>query len=293
MSGNIAERVHNVEAAQTVAKLLIEPSHATEVRARGFAWLATLDLARGRWNAARDRLQTATELEPIRALVVRSYLATTPFLPTSNVELRTLRERLLEMRGPMQNWADDTGVPGPWVRLYLVGLLSARLGDEDSALAAAEDLAGLPEQPELGSLQTDLAATIRAYNHWTQSRPEPALATLEAMAMEVPLSPLIFSYVGSLSHPLMLRAELLRAVGRTEEALRWYAAPPMDGYAHVLNLAPAHLGMARIYDARGERDKAARHYARFVELWADADRMLQPRVEEARRRLARLTADEG
>ena len=53
-------------------------------------------------------------------------------------------------------------------------------------------------------------------------------------------------------------------------------------------LAPAHLRQAEIYERRGKRDLAARHYRRFIELWSRADPELQPAVAEARKRLAEV-----
>jgi tetratricopeptide (TPR) repeat protein len=52
-----------------------------------------------------------------------------------------------------------------------------------------------------------------------------------------------------------------------------------------------HYRLAELYEARGDRQRAAEHYGRFVALWKDADPSLQPRVAEARRRLMSLTAE--
>ncbi|MBC7790213.1 MAG: protein kinase [Anaerolineae bacterium] len=60
------------------------------------------------------------------------------------------------------------------------------------------------------------------------------------------------------------------------------------GFGDGLFLAPTHKRLAELYEERGERDKAAKHYARVVELWKNADPELQPTVTEARRRLANL-----
>ncbi len=51
--------------------------------------------------------------------------------------------------------------------------------------------------------------------------------------------------------------------------------------------------LAMLYDERGDGASAARFYAEFVELWADADPELQPRVESARQRLQALARREG
>jgi eukaryotic-like serine/threonine-protein kinase len=49
--------------------------------------------------------------------------------------------------------------------------------------------------------------------------------------------------------------------------------------------------LAELYEARGEAQKAAGYYARFVDLWKDADSELQPQVRAAQARLERLLPD--
>jgi hypothetical protein len=51
--------------------------------------------------------------------------------------------------------------------------------------------------------------------------------------------------------------------------------------------------LGQLHEARGDRLKAAEHYRRFVQLWANADPELQPRVAEARARIRRLADNEG
>jgi tetratricopeptide (TPR) repeat protein len=53
-------------------------------------------------------------------------------------------------------------------------------------------------------------------------------------------------------------------------------------------LAGAHKRLGELYEAKGDRARAATHLAAFVELWKDADPELQPKVKEARARLATL-----
>jgi tetratricopeptide (TPR) repeat protein len=57
----------------------------------------------------------------------------------------------------------------------------------------------------------------------------------------------------------------------------------------ALFVPATHKRLAELYEARGERDKAVRHNRAFLELWKDADPELQPRVTNARQRLAALT----
>jgi len=58
-------------------------------------------------------------------------------------------------------------------------------------------------------------------------------------------------------------------------------------------LGPSLERLAQLYDERGDPERAAEHYARFVDLWEDADPHLLPRVEAARSRLAEIAAERG
>jgi tetratricopeptide (TPR) repeat protein len=51
--------------------------------------------------------------------------------------------------------------------------------------------------------------------------------------------------------------------------------------------------LGQLYESMGKTDKAIENYRAFIELWKNADPELQPRVADARKRLARLTPVEG
>ena len=57
--------------------------------------------------------------------------------------------------------------------------------------------------------------------------------------------------------------------------------------------APITEALARMYEAKGNTDRAVALYRDFVELWKSADPELQPRVAAARARLQALTPVEG
>jgi tetratricopeptide (TPR) repeat protein len=71
----------------------------------------------------------------------------------------------------------------------------------------------------------------------------------------------------------------------TPNAIRWETID-------YLALAGAQKRLGELYEAKGERQKAALHYMRFVELWTNADPEFQPRVAEVKRRLALLADTE-
>ncbi len=59
------------------------------------------------------------------------------------------------------------------------------------------------------------------------------------------------------------------------------------------NRGPALERLAQLYDEKGDLENAARYYAQFVELWAEADEALQPRVQAAQARLEEIVAERG
>ena len=63
----------------------------------------------------------------------------------------------------------------------------------------------------------------------------------------------------------------------------------VDGWT----LAPSLKRLGELYEAKGNRKKAADYYGRLVDLWKDADPELQPGVREVRARLGRLAQEPG
>ena len=62
--------------------------------------------------------------------------------------------------------------------------------------------------------------------------------------------------------------------------------------ADAIFLGPSLKRLGELYEAKGDRDNAARQYARLVELWKTADPELQPSVKDVHARLARLRSAE-
>jgi tetratricopeptide (TPR) repeat protein len=58
-----------------------------------------------------------------------------------------------------------------------------------------------------------------------------------------------------------------------------------------LYLARAYERLGQLHEERGEAEEAIKYHSLFVELWAEADPELQPRVEAARAALARLQGE--
>jgi tetratricopeptide (TPR) repeat protein len=54
-------------------------------------------------------------------------------------------------------------------------------------------------------------------------------------------------------------------------------------------LPAVHKRLGELYEAKGQHDKALAHYHVFLDLWKDADPELQPKVTDAKQRVAALT----
>jgi tetratricopeptide (TPR) repeat protein len=89
------------------------------------------------------------------------------------------------------------------------------------------------------------------------------------------------------------------AAGRPDSAVMYfekYLATPYwlksDANADPIRLPAIRERLGQLYQSMGNTEKAAEEYRAFIELWKNADPELQPRVADARQRLARLTAVE-
>ena len=92
--------------------------------------------------------------------------------------------------------------------------------------------------------------------------------------------------------PMLARAYDLD--GKPDSAIvvyeRFLSIPYLDRTQVDGAFVPAvHKRLGELYEARGQRDKALAHYRAFIELWQDADPELQPKVTDARQRMALLT----
>jgi tetratricopeptide (TPR) repeat protein len=86
------------------------------------------------------------------------------------------------------------------------------------------------------------------------------------------------------------------AAGKPDSATLFFeqylATPYWDKLS--VGMDPIHVPairerLAQLYESMGKTDKAVENYRAFIELWKNADPNLQPRVADARKRLARLT----
>jgi tetratricopeptide (TPR) repeat protein len=279
----IAERFARVAAAR--------PDRPTRTSIE----LAKNLVGQGRWTAADSafRRAVAGTTDGVPRLN-RGLIAAMPFLGVPRPELEAIKADLTAWdpaAGPASRLFEGQ-VPGmlPAARLYALGLLAVRLGQPDAAARAIAELEGLPATDPIAGPARSLAAAVRADMALTARRPADAVAALANVRGAVPLS---LSGVQPFSedYARFLRGEALLALGKDDEALRWLENG-FGGRSDPLTFrAPVLVRLGDIYERKGERQKAIDAYARLVRLWSACDAPLRPTVDDARARLARLTAE--
>ena len=275
-------------AGRQVAALLAAPSRDAETRAFGRLLLASLELAMGRWDAARAEVEQLRGLSPARADRALALLRSPPWVPADAAELRAIQARLDTTdasEGPAPRW---WGHPEPLRALpgwHARSRVALRLGDSASAGALLRDLpAAVPDT----ALARALARGLRDELSLTRDRGGRRLE---------PPGPV--PYVGSAEHAVLsahisqpdrryLQARLLEERGSSREALAWYESLAGFSVVDLIYGVPALVDRARIHERLGERERAIALYRRFLRLWEDADPELAGPPEEARRALERL-----
>ncbi len=296
----VATFTEDFATAKTLAQLDLAPRRRPPIRANAQLLLAWLELARGRWAPAKAAFAQAERMEGVPlVLVQRAIAATLPFLAVPRSDLDSLRSEVERWKYVPEVSEPDAGLASrlqPFLRLYLLGLLSSRLGDHAAALRMATEIERADGPDEAHAVIRALALTIRADVALLGRNAEEASRLLESVQGEVPLelvSVPLYANVREFTqeHARHLRALVLRAQQKHREALQWIDTSFQGAPSEIVYLAPMHLERAEIYERLGEREKAVEHYRRFITLWRDCDPALRPVLERAKSGLARMVAE--
>jgi tetratricopeptide (TPR) repeat protein len=289
----IGLNLNDFAAAEEFAQAALASPRPPALRASVRQSLARLALAQGQWRVAKSELAKAEGSLP-SAGRLQALSATLPFFAVPDSELVAFRAEL-EQWNPRSEAPQPT--PGlvstlqPQLRLYLLGLLSSRLGDQAQAVRYSAELEKSEHPSDATTLIRDLARTIRADVEFRRGRPAQALELLEPLKGEMPPELLVNPFFTE-EPARYLRAELLYRLGRNREALQWYRNGFQGTPNELVYLAPAHLRQAELYERLGDRQQAIDHYSRFVQLWKGCDPELRPSVERAKARLASLVGEQ-
>lgn len=286
----VATYLDDLEGAERFARLLTDDRYSDDVRGMAHRLLARVAVARGRWSAARVQLDTAGRFDPIAELELRSLLAVLPFLQLPRSELLAIRQRVqdwparAELPGESSHSAAHTGLH-PYLRIYRLGLLDARLGDTTSALKLAASLETVRDSASglrADALET-FARSIRARVAGGAGRPAEALDHLDRSHWEV-----VESSFEAEALDRYYRAELLYALGRHAEALDWYRTMAQRATYELVYVAACRWRQATLYQQLGDPARAASAYDTVDRLWGQADAPLRQTASRAAQRAQAL-----
>ncbi len=173
---------------------------------------------------------------------------------------------------------------GEPMRLHLLTLLDLRLGDSAAARVHTDSLRDL--LPRVTLAERTAVQVLVLSNESARLRADGKFGEALALAERMPYELFTVRYAHTLSRERFARAELLRALGRDEEALRWYLIIP--AFWDLPLLAPARLRAAEQLEKLGQRDEARLRYSQVLEILANADREFRPLVDSARAGLDRI-----
>ncbi|HEX6307496.1 MAG TPA: BTAD domain-containing putative transcriptional regulator [Longimicrobiales bacterium] len=286
--------------ADSILALMTQSGRTAETRALGYLFIAHRAVSAGRWQQAFAELTRLEQLRPDIALELRAVFSLLPFSPVSESDVYALRARLLEwdavdpphVREPLAGMFLNvhTGVR-PELRRYFLGMVAARLRDTTQLAVFADSLAHSAQPPAgpRARLAADLARGLRAELEWLRGEPAAALAALGPLIIEEPQPLTATSYVYARAFQRFRAAELLRALGRRDEALLRYATlHGVDTGIERPFRAVAELRQAQLLHAAGHHVRAIARYSQFLDVWRDADPGLLPLLQEGRRGLETL-----
>jgi tetratricopeptide (TPR) repeat protein len=288
-----ASYLQNLKLADSLARLDLAWRTRPANRAGAQVLLAGVAAAGGRWSAARDAFTTAQTMEGAGPVVTqRATVATMPRMPVP-------REDLVKIRAEVERWEPKPAAPGgnlsaglePHLRLYLLGLLSSRLGEADAAEQRTAELERLPSPPGGEAVVRSLAATVRADVAWMQERLPDVVTMLEKLDFHIPLELVALSRAAhfrdyGMEHARFLLATGLAASGRPTEALAWFRFGLRGSPQEYIYHGPVHLALGALFEQLAQPDSAAAHYRHFLGLWQGADTGATPLIGRARAALA-------
>jgi len=272
------------ETAQENADVLVR-SGRSDARRQGLDLQSWIDVARGQLHASDRHFEDAQVAEDPVALA--------DFQAWNELVVRQQRVSAVQkLESALASAGDiDTldGGSGRALFFALAGEAEQARRWRDADRRADQTYASQP-----APVRAAIDATFEAYVAYGEGRFTDAVASLRQAERELDS---FFAGLGERE----LSWDLARAfdqAGMADSAVARYEVSLDHGDSFGLDDSTRQIPitlerLARLYDARGDLEQAAGYYGRFVELWADADPDLQPRVEAARARLEEIVRERG
>ena len=266
---------------------------AYEARFRGPDALSSAAQLRFRLEAVRGRLRSAAK--SLEDFGVTSGFWTNPmavaYLRSSLALVEGDREAAARITLDAHDRLRDSLPPGDRrYSLTLVTLLEAGKSAEAERLFA--EWQELVPDDALGAVGRDDRRGIQARLAFARGDHEGATRLWEELRRECPGRPPCSLYAAE------GLARIHEAAGDAAAAIveyeRLLSEPFMNRFwFDTRHRGPALERLGQLYDEAADLENAAKYYAMFVELWRDADPVLQPRVQAAQQRLDEIFAERG
>lgn len=219
----------DLAGAADLGRELTDVVRSPELKAVCHLVLAHIGAAAGRLQDVEQDLVRAETYDRAWGLEVRGLLVALPFLPWPGEMVQETRKLLSAWEpGPS---AVNVSLPlalhnglHPHLRCYALGLLAAREGDTAGVTEAAEQLAELPVPDDAAVLVERMERSLAAEVWLLKGEPERALGSLAGGRAEVWFQYAVASPFFADTFGRWRRADLLRRLGRTEEAAGWFGA---------------------------------------------------------------------
>ncbi len=210
----------DMRAAREYARVLASSAAEPAFRLEGLLALATLDATNGNGALALQWWQAADAIDVLAADMHRALLALAPRAAADTLQFIALRGALAAYPRIGTNTAKMlSDLELAQLRQYLIGLLSVRLRD-NSAIENARRT--LERAPRTSRVAVALEAALAGHQALANGEFEQAVRAFEKSISGVPIGvrrqyPVLEQHADRLAH-----AEALRALGRLNEAERWY-----------------------------------------------------------------------
>jgi hypothetical protein len=291
-----ADFLNDPESGFRLAALMTDPARNAQSRLVGHTTRAHMQMARGRWRAARAQADSAAMID--REYAARTWAFLAAFFPAGLPRDQVERAHLdLASTGVPRKLGgggvvDEERGRYPEARHhYLLGALGLRMGDTAEARSRAVFLAGMVDTTANGRFARHLNAQLQARMRAAAGDVSGALRLVQAGWPEPVPELFVKDDSYSTIAERFFRARLLAAAGRDAEALAWFGSLPEDISRGILFPVAAEQDQARILERMGRPREAAAHYARFADRWRDAEPELLAPVRAARQRAAALQSE--
>ncbi len=271
----------DLTSLDTLARRVAATARTRRQASTAMAGLAGLEVLRGRpassldWATRASQVEVKADPSPLNRTFFTfdtvQYLAVSLERPA---EARAAMARGLQ-RVPM---ASIPAAERPWREL---GRAAVEMGDAALAKQALDgfvrDQAAATPDPE------GRTAFFRAMHAFAGGRYDEAIEQIRIADAR---------RMTSIRYPMILQARAYDLSNRPDSAIaffeRFVAAPDPDVEFSALYQAGSYKRLGELYEAKGDTAKAIANYERFVDLWKDAEPVLQPKVREVKARLDRL-----